>query len=143
MQSFERGKDAKLRLEVGFLAGAGTHRRSDRHFNCCCSALLWWTGDKNFAIKWSLIVEDVTPWALTFYAITLIGATMNDFWSKLPSHPVLGVALILTAFAVAIYGAFIVIWRHNSAFTPGTGVYVVTFLLLGISIGLCYRGAHT
>lgn len=106
-------------------------------------AMLWWTGDKNFQINWPLIVEDVTPWALTFYAITLIGATMNDFWSKLPRHPGLGLALILTAVAAAIYGAFIVIWRHNSAFSPGTGVYTVTFILLLISVGLCYRGAHT
>lgn len=106
-------------------------------------AMLWWTGDKAFQINWPLIVEDVTPWALTFYAITLIGATMNDFWPKLARHPGLGVALILMAFAAAIYGAFIVIWRHNSEFTPGTGVYTVTFIILVISIGLCYKGAHT
>lgn len=106
-------------------------------------AMLWWTGSPNFHINWPLIVEDVTPWALTFYAITLIGATMNDFWPKLSKHPVLGVALILMAFAAAIYGAFIVIWRHNSDFAPGTGVYTVTFAILVISIGLCYKGAHT
>lgn len=105
-------------------------------------AMLWWTGDKHFKINWLLIVEDVTPWAITFYAITPIGATMNDFWPKLPQHPVLGVALILSAFAAAVYGAFIVIWRHDSGFSPGTGVYAVTFILLIISVGLCYRGAH-
>lgn len=106
-------------------------------------AMLWWTGSPDFKIHWPLIVEDVTPWALTFYAITLIGATMDDLWPKLSGHAVLGVSLIVMALAAAIYGAFIVIWRHNSGFAPGAGVYVVTFAILVISIGLCYKGAHT
>jgi hypothetical protein len=104
-------------------------------------ASMWWTGQPDFSLNWRLLIDDVTPWALTFYAITLIGATMNDFWPKLPEHPVLGAALIVTALAITIYGAFIVIWRHNTHFAPGPAVYVVTFMLLGISIGLCYKGA--
>ena len=43
---------------------------------------LWSTGQPGFQMDWSIIV-DVSPWALTFYTITLIGATMNDFWPKL------------------------------------------------------------
>jgi len=104
-------------------------------------ALLWSTGDPGFSINWQVIIDEVTPSALTFYAITLIGATMNDLWPKLSDHPVLGSSLMVTAFAVALYGAFIVIWRHNSQFTAGKPVYVVTFVLLGISIYLCHKGA--
>jgi hypothetical protein len=33
--------------------------------------LLWQTGTRNFPIKWGIVV-DVTPWALTFYCITLL-----------------------------------------------------------------------
>ena len=103
--------------------------------------LAWWTGQPKFPINWHLLIDDVTPWALTFYTITLIGATMNDLWPKLSNHPVLGVSLIVVAFAVALYAAFIVIWRHGDPnFKPETSVYLVTFILLGISIVLCYNG---
>ena len=103
---------------------------------------LWWTGASNFSIKWHSLFDDVTPWALIFYSITLIGATMNDFWSKLPEHPVLGVGLIALGFVVALYSALIVLWRQlDSHFIPGTAVNLVTFLLLALSIGLCYTGA--
>jgi len=102
--------------------------------------LAWWTGQPQFPINWRIIV-DVTPWALTFYCITLIGATMNDLWADLLAHPALGLSLMMVALAVALYAAFIVIWRHNPAFVPGTPVYVSTFILLGISIVLCHQGA--
>lgn len=101
---------------------------------------LWWSGT-NFPIDWNIII-DVSPWALTFYCITLIGATMNDLWPELGNRPGLGVSLMMAAVAVALYAAFIVIWRHNPEFTPGTPVYVVTFILLLISIVLCHRGAR-
>lgn len=106
-------------------------------------ALMWRTGEPSFLINWHLIIDDLTPWALTFYSITLIGVTMNDLWPKLSAHPVLGVSLLATAFGVAIYEAFMVIWRHNDKFTPGTGVYVVAIILLGMSIYLCYKGETT
>ena len=102
---------------------------------------LWWVGDPKFKINWHLLIDDLTPWALTFYAITLIGATMKDLWSKLSVHPVLGVSLLLTAFTVAVFESFIVIWRHDSQFVAGTSVYLVTCFLLGVSIYLCHKGA--
>jgi hypothetical protein len=101
--------------------------------------LAWWSGEQKFLINWHIIV-DVSPWALTFYCITLIGATMNDLWPNLSAHPALGVALIIVALAVALYASFIVIWRHDPTFSPGTSVYVVTFMLLAISIPLCHEG---
>ena len=66
---------------------------------------------------------------------------MNDLWLDFQNRSVLILGLLATAFAVALYCAFIVIWRHDPTFVPGIGVYMVTFILLGVSIGLCYRGA--
>jgi hypothetical protein len=103
--------------------------------------VLWWTGDPKFVVNWRLLIDDLTPWALTFYAITLIGATMKDLWPRLSVHPVLGSALLITAATIAVFESFIVIWRHNPQFTPGPPVYAVTIALLGISIYLCHKGA--
>jgi hypothetical protein len=100
----------------------------------------WRSGQNTFKVDWSVVL-DVSPWALTFYTITLIGATMNDLWPKLGDHAALGVFLIVVAFSVALYASFIVIWRHDRAFVPGTSVYLVTCLLLAISVVLCHRAA--
>jgi hypothetical protein len=67
---------------------------------------------------------------------------MNDLWADFSTRAALGVSLILVAVAVALYGAFIVVWRHDPSFTPGIPVYVVTFILLSISIWLCHKGAR-
>jgi hypothetical protein len=96
--------------------------------------------DPKFIPNWRIII-DVSPWALTFYTVTLIGATMTDLWPKLGQHSMLGVSLILVAFSVAGYAALIVIFRHNSGFVPGTEVYIVTFILLGISVVLCHQAS--
>jgi hypothetical protein len=102
--------------------------------------LLWQTGNPNFRISWPIIL-DVSPWALTFYCFTLIGTTMNDLWPNFKDRPILVIGLIVVALMVAIYASFMVIWRHDPNFRPGTNVYVVTFIFLGISIPLCYAGA--
>lgn len=101
----------------------------------------WWTLDDGFHFEWAPIWEDVTPWALTFYAITLIGATMDDFLPKWQEHKVLGWGMIAVGAASAIYSAMLVLARINLHTKPGTGVYVATFILVIISIGVCYRGA--
>lgn len=103
--------------------------------------LLWWTGAEDFSPQWGLII-DVSPWALTFYALTLIGTTLHGFWPKLSDHKGLGFGLIGTALAVCVYAAFIAIWRHHESFAPSGGVYWVTGALLVVSIVLCYQ-AHT
>jgi hypothetical protein len=99
----------------------------------------WATGNPRFTPRLEIAV-DVTPWALTFYSLTLIGSTFNEFWAKLGEHPALGVGLILNAMAVTLYASFMVIWRHDPTFTPGAPVYIVTLALLLISIWLCYTG---
>ncbi|MBS0418095.1 MAG: hypothetical protein JSR66_10305 [Proteobacteria bacterium] len=99
--------------------------------------LAWQTGNPGFVPKWNVIL-DVSPWALTSYSLTLIGASMNDLWPKIPSHPFIGCSLIVTALMITIYTAFMVIWRHNDHFLPGRSVYLLTGALLLVAIPLCY-----
>jgi hypothetical protein len=42
-------------------------------------ALLWELGPQPFTIKWDLIL-DASPWALSFFSLTLIGAALHDLW---------------------------------------------------------------
>jgi hypothetical protein len=100
-------------------------------------AALWWTGSKNFKVDWRIIV-DMTPWALTFYAITLIGATMNDVMPDFSARPGIGTGLIVAAIGVCIYTGMMVVWRHDPSFTPGPGVWIATLIFTIASIGLCH-----
>jgi hypothetical protein len=104
------------------------------------AVVLWWTGRTDFQIHWRLIV-DITPWALTFYAVTLIGAALNDLIPDFSRRPGIGFSLILAALAVSLYAAFIVIWRHENDFSVGPRIWVATIILLAISVGLCYNEA--
>jgi len=65
---------------------------------------------------------------------------MNELWPKLPTNPVLGLSLIMTAVAVALYAAFVVVWRHDAQWKPGRSVYLVTVLLLLITVYLSHEG---
>jgi hypothetical protein len=103
--------------------------------------LAWQSGNPSFKADWSVVL-DVTPWALTFYTVTLIGSTMNDLWPKLGNHKGLGSSLMMVAFSVTLYASLIVIWRHDASFIPGRSVYMVTFILLGISVVLCHRASE-
>jgi cation transport ATPase len=103
-------------------------------------ALLWETGQPNFHMNWKVIV-DVTPWALTFFTMALIGSGFNDIWADLGKNQATAAFLMVDAIAVLIYTSFIVIWRHTPNFEPGTGVYVLTFILLGTSVVVCHEAA--
>lgn len=103
---------------------------------------LWQTGVSNFKIDWYIVCDDVSPWALSFYCVTLICVTMHDFWPRLPDHPVLGVGLILAAFSAAIYASFIVIWRHDPTFHAGTKLWQMTFIFLVAVVFLCHTAVR-
>jgi hypothetical protein len=103
--------------------------------------LLWRSGNPAFRMNMEVIL-DVSPWALTFYALTLIGSALNEKWDKLATHGVLVGALIVVALAVAVYASFIVIWRHDPRFVAGASVYFVTILLLLVSVALCHRSSQ-
>jgi hypothetical protein len=104
-------------------------------------ALLWETGQPNFHMNLKVIV-DVTPWALTFFTMALIGSGFNDVWGDLAQRQATAASLVVDAAAVLIYASFIVIWRHTPNFEPGTGVYVLTLILLGTSIVVCHEAAR-
>ncbi len=97
----------------------------------------WATGQPNFSSNYSIIL-DISPWALTFYSLTLIGSTLNIFWDRINSHPILGSATIITAGAVTVYASFMVVWRHDPKFVAGNEVYSVTVILLVVTIILCH-----
>jgi hypothetical protein len=127
-------------MEMANLASWGSDFGS--HWDVSVRDFLWWTGKSGFSIDWRLLTADATPWAFTFYAATLIGATLKDFGSGgFSTRPGLGYSLITTVAVVALYASFIVVWRLDSQFSPGLAVYGVTFFLSVISIGLCYRAA--
>ena len=105
--------------------------------------IFWWTTKSSFSINWPLILEDMTPWALIFYALTLIATTLQDLFPRLSERPGLGSALIVLAVLDAMYGSIIVVSRQDDPkFTPGAAVYVVTLFLLVVSIGLCHQEAE-
>src|SRR5713226_2492680 len=99
--------------------------------------LLWQTGLPGFSINWSIIL-DVSPWALTFYSMTLIGSNLHEKWNTLSSRPARIIGLMLLVAALAIYTAFLVIWRHDAHFAPNNSVYFVTLLLLVLSVLVCH-----
>lgn len=80
-----------------------------------------------------------SPWALTFYAITLIGATMNDFAKEFSNRIGVGVGLILAAVTVSMYTGMMVIWRHDNGFKPGIGVWAATLFFVAVTVGLCHE----
>ena len=102
-------------------------------------ALLWWSLNPEFRID-PKIIFDVSPWALTFFSMTLIGSTLNEFWPKLSQHKILGGALVITALAVTVYAAIMVIRRHYPGVIPQGPAYFVTGLLWFVSVLLCYQG---
>src|SRR2546430_6813053 len=97
------------------------------------TVLAWRSGNPDFVLRLSIIL-DMSPWALTFYSLALVGSTMSFVWPKLSTLPYLGSALIAVAFAVSLYAAFMVIWRHSATFTPGPQVYGVAIGLSAFSI---------
>jgi hypothetical protein len=105
-------------------------------------ALFWWTGVQGFLIEWHVVL-DLSPWAMTFFGLTLLSATMSNLWEKWRDHPVLFLSLLMTSFAIALYASFIVIWRHDPHFTPGRAVYTVCGILLVLCIYLCHRATRT
>ena len=62
-------------MEMVDLAGIDAARESDSNIDA--GRDIWWSGRPDFSLKWDVIL-DVTPWALIFYSITLIGAALND-----------------------------------------------------------------
>jgi len=101
--------------------------------------LMWISGNPEFQPSIPVML-DVSPWALVFFTLTLLGGTLNELSQNRTQHPTLNWSLEVTALAVGIYAAFIVIWRHNANWHAGQPVYVVTIILLVISVFLSHLG---
>jgi hypothetical protein len=103
-------------------------------------ALLWETGQPNFHVNWKVVV-DVTPWALIFFTMALLGSGLNEVWGQIAQKQATFVFLLVNAAAVLIYASFIVIWRHEPNYEPGTSVYALTIILLMTSVVICHEAA--
>jgi hypothetical protein len=101
---------------------------------------LWSTGDPAFVPDYANAIAEVTPWALIFYSIALLGSTLHAFWPILNRYAVLGTVMIVEAIAVCVYAGFIAVWRHDLAFQPGVGVYATTVILLVATVSTCHLG---
>jgi len=97
--------------------------------------LAWQTGNPEFVPQWRIAL-DVSPWSLTFYALVLVGSSLNELWPRMSAEPAMGWLLIVLASVTEIYAAFLVVWRHNSAFVPHWHVYVFAAVTLFLSIVL-------
>jgi hypothetical protein len=99
--------------------------------------LMWTTGKSDFTADPGVIL-DISPWALIFFGLALIGSTIFEFWPRLPHHPGIGLSLLLSTVALAIYAGMMVIWRHEDTFRPAASVYYASGALLIFATALCY-----
>lgn len=99
---------------------------------------LWWTLKTGFAPQWPIIL-DITPWAMTFYVLTLIATALRELWPHYATHPALFIWLAILAALIIAYYAFMVIVRHEETFVPAASVYIVTTVLLVTAVFLCHQ----
>ena len=103
---------------------------------------LWSTGASGFTPDYGIVLDNLSPWVLTVYALTLIGSTFNDLGSKMGQNVLLVCSLATVALVVGVYAAFIAVWQHDSRWSPDAYVYTVSAVLLLVSIALSYLGHH-
>jgi len=104
----------------------------------CLIVLLWQTGMPDFVPQWSIIL-DFSPWTLTFYALALIGGALYELWPYISTQRSLGSYLIGAGSAAQLYAAFLVVWRHNSAFAPTRGIYICASGILLLAVVLSHK----
>jgi hypothetical protein len=97
----------------------------------------WQTGNPDFVPQWGIAL-DITPWALVFYALALMGTALNELLPQISTHVRLGWLLIVTASLTQIYAAFLIIWRHNSTFVPNRTVYIAAAFRVLLAIVLSH-----
>ncbi|MBP0615327.1 hypothetical protein [Jiella mangrovi] len=99
---------------------------------------LWSTGNDAFHIELQTVFAEITPWALLFYSATMIGTALHLWFPKFSQHPMLSSALIADLVAVTIYASFVAIWRHEENYSPPLAVYMVSCVILFVTIFLSY-----
>jgi len=100
-------------------------------------AFAWSTGPNTFSPDLAIIV-DITPRALSFYCLVLISISVSQIWHKLSANPFVGGSAIVMGALVAVYYAFTVVWRHDTAYMPSAETYYVTLVLTIGSVIVCH-----
>ena len=95
---------------------------------------LWSTGAPGFVPDYGIVVDNLSPWVLTVYALPLIGATFNDLGSRMGQHGILVGALAVFACVVGVYAAFVTVWQHDPSWKPDAYVYTVSAILLIVAM---------
>ena len=83
------------------------------------------------------VIVDLTPRALTFYTLALICVTLSDFWPHISRHKVVGASTVFIGALVSALYAKIVVWRHDAAYEPSGGAFVVASILTLAAIYFC------
>jgi hypothetical protein len=105
------------------------------------AALLLKTMQHDVSLNRDVIV-DVTPWALIFFTLALLGGGFNDVWPTLGRHKILFGFLVVEAVVVLMYVETTVSWRlQHPGVAPDVGVWVAAFIMLVASILLCHEAA--
>jgi len=100
-------------------------------------AFAWSTGPNTFSPDLAIIV-DITPRALSFYCLVLISISVSQIWHKLSANPFVGGSAIVMGALVAVYYAFTIVWRHDTAYMPSAETYYVTLVLTIGSVIVCH-----
>jgi hypothetical protein len=88
------------------------------------------------------VIVDVTPWALIFFTLALLGGGFHDIWPTLGTHKILFGFLLVETLAVFMYVETTVTWRlQHPGVVPDEGVWVAAFIMLISSIVICHEAA--
>lgn len=99
---------------------------------------LWMTGDPQTTLDIKKIVADLSPWALCFYALTLIGSSYNELGTLRDAHKTLVSSMLVVGAVALIYAVFNALWRVNGKDVAHAPVYYVTAVLWFFSVVVCH-----
>lgn len=108
--------------------------------------LLWEVGPS--PVHFSLaVVFDLTPWTLSFFAITLLAGALRRLQMQAAQSPTgapqislqpVFWLLIVQAFLSAVVFAFFVIWRHSPHYEPTPAAYSLSIAIVAAAIRTCH-----
>ena len=85
------------------------------------------------------IVADLSPWALCFFGLTLIGASINEMgFKRFAEHRALGVSMAVVGIAALGYAVLLALFRAMGKDVAHAPVYYVTFVLWALAVVLCH-----
>jgi hypothetical protein len=107
------------------------------------AVLFWELGPQPFTIKWDLIL-DSSPWALSFFSLTLIGAALHDLSiaKRLGIRGLGGILGVIGVF-IGFFANDLVVWRQTIPnYAPELPIYCVAIFVLAVSIYFCHKAAN-